>query len=62
MPFGFRKSWRFGTRNLHLRLNASKSGASWTLKIGPWSFNTRQRRQRVDLPGPAYWQSRGRRG
>lgn len=61
MPFGFRTSKRFGTKNLHLRLNASKSGLSWTMKVGPWSWNTRQRRHRIDLLGPAYWQSRGRR-
>ena len=53
----FRKSMRFGPRWLHVRLNVSKSGASWTFKVGPWSWNTRSRRHRVDLPGPWSWQS-----
>lgn len=57
MGFGFRKSWRFGTRNVHARLNASKTGSSWSFKIGPWSWNTRSRRHRVDLPGPLHWTS-----
>jgi hypothetical protein len=56
MPIGLRKAFRFGP----YRLNISKSGISHTIKLGPWSWNSRQRRQRVDLPGPLYWQSRRR--
>lgn len=44
-----------------LRLNLSNSGASWTVHLGPWSWNSRRRRNRVDLPGPLSWeQDRGR--
>jgi hypothetical protein len=53
MPFLFRKSVRFGP----YRANLSKSGVSHTLKIGPVSTNSRQRRIRVDLPGPFAWTS-----
>lgn len=60
MPFGYRKSIPLLGRLV--RLNASKSGLSATVKVGPWSWNTRQRRHRVDLPGPTYWQSRRQRG
>jgi hypothetical protein len=56
MSILFRKSKRFGTSRFHVRLNMSKAGASWTLKVGPWSWNTRSRRHRVDLPGPFAWQ------
>jgi Protein of unknown function (DUF4236) len=54
MPVGLRKAFRFGP----YRLNVSKSGISHTVKLGPWSWNSRQRRHRLDLPGPLYWQSR----
>lgn len=56
-PLVFRKSWRFGP----LRLNASRSGFSWTVKVGPWSWNSRTRAQRVDLPGPFSWRQSTRR-
>lgn len=48
-----------------LRLNLSNSGASWTVHVGPWSWNSRRRRNRVDLPGPLSWEQdreRGQRG
>jgi hypothetical protein len=60
MPFGLRKS--IPIIGKMVRLNVSKSGVSGTVKVGPWSWNTRQRRHRVDLPGPTYWQSRRQRG
>lgn len=43
-------------------VNASNSGVSWSVKVGPWSWNSRQRRHRVDLPGPFSWQSDPKRG
>ena len=30
---------------------------SWGIKIGRWSWNSRTRKQRVDLPGPMSWRS-----
>lgn len=54
----FRKAFRIGPRWLHIKLNLSKTGASWSLVAGPYSWNTRSRRHRVDLPGPFAWQSR----
>jgi hypothetical protein len=62
VPILFRKSKTFGP----VRLNVSKTGVSvtwyplWPLTRA-WSWNSRQRRQRVDLPGPFSWQSRARR-
>jgi hypothetical protein len=57
MPIRFRKCIGSGL----VRANLSRSGISWTIKLGPWSWNTRSRRHRLDLPGPAYWQGRPRR-
>lgn len=42
--------------------NASRRGLSWTLKVGPWSWNSRRRAYRMDLPGPLWWQGRPDRG
>jgi hypothetical protein len=48
----FRKVMRLGP----LRLNFTKKGlSSWTFKIGPWSWNSRAKAHRVDLPGPISW-------
>lgn len=58
MPFTFRK--RIPVLPF-LRLNLSKSGRSWTWHLGKWSWNSRTRRQSVDLPGPVNYQTRGRR-
>ena len=53
----FRKSFRFGP----LRFNFTKGGlSSWTLKFGRWSWNSRSRSHRVDLPGPWSWKSDNR--
>ncbi len=41
-----------------LRLNLSGSGVSWTWHVGPWSWNSRRERHRVDLPGPVSYESR----
>ena len=51
MPIRIRKSKRFGP----IRLNASNSGLSWSWDIGPYSWNSRTRKHRVDLPGPFHW-------
>jgi hypothetical protein len=56
VPVLFRKQFRFGP----YRANMSKTGVSHTVKVGPWSYNSRQRRHRVDLPGPFAWTSRKR--
>ena len=55
MSLLFRKSIGFGP----VRLNLSKSGVSWTFRLGPWSWNSRTRRPRVDLPGPFSWRGKG---
>ena len=57
MPFTFRK--RVPVLPF-LRLNLSKTGHSWTWHLGKWSYNTRSRRQSVDLPGPVNYQTKGR--
>lgn len=54
MAMLFRKTLRFGP----LWLNFSKTGMSWSIHLGPWSWNSRTRAQRVDLPGPFSWRGR----
>ncbi|GAA0933635.1 DUF4236 domain-containing protein [Virgisporangium aurantiacum] len=55
MPVHFRKRMKFGP----LIFNFGKSGfTSWGIKIGRWSWNSKTRAQRVDLPGPTSWSSR----
>jgi len=50
----YRKVVRLGP----LRLNLTKGGlSSWSLKIGRWSWNSRARAHRFDLPGPFSWRS-----
>lgn len=56
MPLMFRKIVRLGP----LHLNFGRRGmSSWSIKIGKWSWNSRARRHRVDLPGPVSWTSDG---
>ena len=49
-----------------LRINLVSRGfmrwriSSWSIKIGRWSWNSRTRKQHVDLPGPWGW-TEGRR-
>jgi hypothetical protein len=39
-----------------LVLNFTENGySSWSLKIGRWSWNSKTRAHRVDLPGPLSW-------
>lgn len=53
MSIRARRSFRFGP----LRLNVTQRGfTSWGLKVGPWSWNSRTRAHRLNLPGPLYWQ------
>lgn len=47
----WKTSWKIGTKHFYWRINASNSGLSRTLKIGPWSRNSRTRSSRIDLPG-----------
>jgi hypothetical protein len=60
MPLIFRKSFRFGP----LRFNFTKRGfSSISFRLGRWTWNSKQREHRVDLPGAASWTSgRRRRG
>lgn len=56
MGLVFRKTIRFGP----FRMNFGKNGfTSWTFKLGAWSWNSRTRAHRIDLPGPFAWRSRG---
>jgi hypothetical protein len=63
MPLRARKSIRLGSRRLHLAWHFTQTGyTSWSVKVRPWSWNSRTRAHRVDLPGPVHWTSkRGRR-
>ena len=37
-------------------LNYTEHGfSSWSIKLGRWSWNSRTRANRVDLPGPLSW-------
>ncbi|HEV7898201.1 MAG TPA: DUF4236 domain-containing protein [Planosporangium sp.] len=55
MPVMYRKTIKFGP----FRLNIGRNGlSSWSLQIGRWSWNSRTRKQRFDLPGPFSWRSR----
>jgi hypothetical protein len=55
MPIMFRKIVRLGP----LHLNFGDHGfSSWSIKIGKWSWNSRTRKQRVNLPGPVSWRSK----
>ena len=52
MGIVFRSRKKFGP----LVLNFTENGySSWSFKIGRWSWNSRTRAHRVDLPGPLSW-------
>ena len=52
MGLMFRKRKRIGP----IILNFTENGfSSWSIKIGRWSWNSRARAHRVDLPGPLSW-------
>jgi hypothetical protein len=46
-----RRRWNL----LHIYATGSRAGVSWTFAVGAWSWNTRARQHRVDLPGPLSW-------
>jgi hypothetical protein len=50
----YRKIIKLGPFRLHL---GRKGLSSWSLKFGRWSWNSRARSHRVDLPGPFSWRS-----
>ncbi|WP_083884430.1 DUF4236 domain-containing protein [Nocardia higoensis] len=55
MPIRFRQRKSFGP----LKLNFTQQGlSSWSIKIGPWSWNSRSKKNSVDLPGPLSWRQR----
>jgi hypothetical protein len=55
MGFRFRKTINLGL----VRLNFTQDGfSSYSVKLGPFSWNSRSRRQRIDLPGPWSWTGR----
>lgn len=56
-PLRWRRTLRLGP----LRWNFTQSGfSSWSLRVGPWSWNSRSQAHRVDLPGALHYVS-GRR-
>jgi hypothetical protein len=55
MPLIIRKAFKLGP----FRFNFTKKGfSSWSFKLGRWSWNSKTRAHRVDLPGPASWSSK----
>lgn len=52
MGIMYRQRKKFGP----LILNFTQRGlSSWTIKIGRWSWNSKAKAHRVDLPGPLSW-------
>jgi len=52
MGLMFRSRKKFGP----IILNFTQKGfSSWSIKIGRWSWNSKARAHRVDLPGPLSW-------
>ncbi|GLY21439.1 hypothetical protein Misp04_11710 [Micromonospora sp. NBRC 101691] len=52
MGLMFRKRKKYGP----LVLNFTENGfSSWTVRLGRWSWNSKARAHRVDLPGPLSW-------
>lgn len=58
MPLRYRQSLRL--LGGLVRLNFSRSGVSTTIKVGPFSWNSRRRRGRADLPGPFSYETNRR--
>jgi hypothetical protein len=52
MGLMFRSRRKFGP----IILNFTQRGfSSWSIKLGRWSWNSKTRAHRVDLPGPLSW-------
>jgi hypothetical protein len=46
-----------------VRLHFTKNGfSSWSIRLWRWSWNSKTRKQRVDLPGPVSWTGESHRG
>lgn len=61
MRFRARRSIRLGP--LPVYVNVTERGvSSWSIRLGPWSWNSRTRRQTLDTPGPGAvsWGGRNR--
>lgn len=60
MTVRMRKTYRWGPVRLHFVSQGLERPklSSWSIKVGPWSWNSRRRSSRVDLPGPWHWQGR----
>jgi hypothetical protein len=54
MGIVFRRPMKFGPLRFHF---TQRGFSSWGLKVGRWSWNSRTRAHRVDLPGPFSWKS-----
>ena len=54
MPLMYRKTIRLGPVRIHI---GKRGVSSWSLQVGKWSWNSRTKKQRVDLPGPFSWRS-----
>jgi hypothetical protein len=52
MALMFRKTARLGPLRFHF---TNHGLSSWGIRIGRWSWNSRTRAHRVDLPGPFSW-------
>jgi hypothetical protein len=48
----FRRNMKIGPLRFHFTQNGF---SSWGIKIGRWSWNSKTRANRVDLPGPFSW-------
>lgn len=60
--WGWKKKKQWGTRYLHVSMNATQNGlTSWGVKVGPISWNSRLRGFRFDGPGGLYYDRRPKR-
>lgn len=62
MSLRYRRRIRMGPLPIYLNLSRSSARGwshSWSFKLGPWSWNSRSRRQAVDLPGGFSWREAG---
>ena len=60
-PTRLKRAINLGSPACRVTLHFTLRGfSSWSVKLGRWSWNSRSRRPRVDLPGPVYWVGRRR--